>query len=142
VDDRPVTRFAQSPDGVSIAYQVSGDGERDLLLRAGMGVPIDLFWDEPGFVRFAKRLGGFTRLVMSDLRGVGASGGDLRDSVVDEIGEIDVTSVLVRPRSATPPTIPNVSARWFSSIRSLVSCRTTTTRGEFPVSFWNQARPP
>jgi pimeloyl-ACP methyl ester carboxylesterase len=94
VDERPVTRYAKAPDGVSIAYQVSGDGARDLLFRSGMGFPIDLFWDEPGFVRFAKRLGGFTRVVMVDFRGVGASGGDLRDSVVEEIGESDVTSVL------------------------------------------------
>ena len=44
---------------MSIAYQVSGDGTLDLLFRPGMGIPIDLFWDEPRFVRFAKRLGGF-----------------------------------------------------------------------------------
>jgi class 3 adenylate cyclase len=79
---------------VSIAYQVSGEGAQDLLFRSGMGFPIDLFWDDPGFVRFAKRLGGFARVVMVDFRGVGASGGDLRDSVVEEIGESDVTSVL------------------------------------------------
>src|SRR5262245_23678574 len=66
----------------------------DLLLRTGMGLPIDLFWDEPGFVRFAKRLSGFSRAVMVDFRGVGASGGDLRDSVVEAIGESDVTTVL------------------------------------------------
>jgi class 3 adenylate cyclase len=59
-----------------------------------MGIPIDLFWDEPRFVRFAKRLGGFSRVVMADLRGVGASGGDVRDSVVGAIGDSDVTSVL------------------------------------------------
>jgi pimeloyl-ACP methyl ester carboxylesterase len=81
-------------DGVTIAYQVSGDGALDLLFRPGMGIPIDLFWDEPGFVRFAKRLGGFSRFVIVDFRGVGASGGDVRDSVVEAIGESDVTSVL------------------------------------------------
>jgi pimeloyl-ACP methyl ester carboxylesterase len=81
-------------DGVTIAYQVSGDGALDLLFRPGMGIPIDLFWDEPGFVRFAKRLGGFSRFVTVDFRGVGASGGDVRDSVVEAIGESDVTSVL------------------------------------------------
>src|SRR5262249_37319543 len=75
VDERPVTRYAKARDGVSIAYQVYGDGAEDLLFRSGMGFPIDLFWDEPGFVRFAKRLGGFTRVVMVDFRGVGSSGG-------------------------------------------------------------------
>jgi class 3 adenylate cyclase len=94
VDERPVTRYAKAPDGVSIAYQVSGDGGPDLLFRPGMGIPIDLFWDEPRFVRFARRLGGFSRVVMADFRGVGASGGDVRDSVVEAIGDPDVTSVL------------------------------------------------
>ena len=94
VDERPVTSYAEAPDGVSIAYQVSGDGTLDLLFRPGMGIPIDLFWDEPGFVRFAKRLGGFSRVVMADFRGVGASGGDVRDSVLEAIGDSDVTSVL------------------------------------------------
>src|SRR6478735_3079291 len=90
VDERPVTSYAEAPDGVSIAYQVSGDGTLDLLFRPGMGIPIDLFWDEPRFVRFAKRLGGFSRVVMADFRGVGASGGDVRDSVLEAIGDSDV----------------------------------------------------
>jgi pimeloyl-ACP methyl ester carboxylesterase len=94
VHERPVTKYAKAPDGVSVAYQVSGGGALDVLFRPGMGIPIDLFWDEPRFVRFAKRLGGFSRVVMADLRGVGASGGDVRDSVVGAIGDSDVTSVL------------------------------------------------
>jgi class 3 adenylate cyclase len=94
VDERPVTRLAKAPDGVSIAYQVIGDGPLDLLFPAAMGIPIDLFWDEPSFVRFAKRLGGFSRVLLVDYRGSGASGGDVRDWLVEEIAVSDVTSVL------------------------------------------------
>ena len=87
-----MTRFARAPDGVSIAYLVSGDGPLDLLFPSGF--PLDLYWDEPGFVRFARHLGRFCRVVMSDQRGVGASGGDVRDSYVEEIHASDVAAVL------------------------------------------------
>jgi hypothetical protein len=60
VDDRPVTRYAQAPDRVSLAYQVTGDGPVDLVFLTTLAFPVDLLWDEPSFVRFAKRLGGFT----------------------------------------------------------------------------------
>jgi hypothetical protein len=36
VDERPVTRYAKAPDGVSIAYQVFGEGPMDLVM-AGYG---------------------------------------------------------------------------------------------------------
>jgi len=94
VDDRPVTRYATAPDGVSIAYQVTGDGPTDLIWLPALVTPIDLLWDEPGFVRFAKRLGGFTRTVFCEPRGIGASGGDPRDGFVEEIADGDVTAVL------------------------------------------------
>ncbi len=92
MDERPVTRFAKAPDGVNIAYQVTGDGPVDLLLPPGMDLAVDLFWDEPSFVRFAKRLGGFSRVLLVDTRGAGASGGDPRDSF--ETFDSDLTSVL------------------------------------------------
>ena len=94
MDERPVTRYATAPDGVSLAYQVSGDGPLDLVFPPAMTVPIDLYWDEPGFVRFARRLGGFSRTVRCDGRGIGASGGNLEDGVVDEIVDVDLTAVL------------------------------------------------
>ena len=94
VDERPVTRYVKAPDGVSIAYQVIGDGPSDVLLPSALGVPIDLFWDEPSFVRFAKRLAGFSRVVMFDPRGVGASGGDLQDNFVEEAVDSTSWSVL------------------------------------------------
>jgi len=94
MDERPVTRYAKAPDGVSLAYQVTGDGPLDLLFVSSLAVPVDLLWDEPSFVRFAKRLGSFSRTVLCEARGVGASGGDYLDSLVEEIADGDLTAVL------------------------------------------------
>ena len=92
VDERPVTRYAKARDGVRIAYQVTGDGPLNVLLPPGG--PIDLAWDEPGFARFARRLGGFSRVLMFDPRGAGASSGDFGDGLVEETRHSDVTSLL------------------------------------------------
>ena len=92
--DRPVTSYAKAPDGVSLAYQVMGDGPLDLVFLSAIAVPTDLMWDEPSFVRFAKRLGGFSRAAFCDTRGIGSSGGSYRDSSVEEIADADLTAVL------------------------------------------------
>jgi hypothetical protein len=42
----PETRYARSGD-VNIAYQVVGDGPRDLVVVPGWISNIDLFWEEP-----------------------------------------------------------------------------------------------
>ena len=94
VDERPVTRYAKAPDGVSIAYQVAGDGPLDLVFPSVMTIPIDLLWDEAGFVRLVRRLGRFSRTVWCEIRGIGASGGDVLDIFVDEIDDADLTAVL------------------------------------------------
>jgi hypothetical protein len=61
MEERPVMQFARSPDGVRIAYQISGDGPLDILFLSALAFPIDLLWDDAGFIHFAKRLGGFSR---------------------------------------------------------------------------------
>src|SRR3970282_1420571 len=53
---RPETRYARSGD-VNIAYQVGGEGPRDLVLVPGWVSNLDVFWDEPSMVRFLQRLG-------------------------------------------------------------------------------------
>ena len=93
MDERPVTRYAQAPDGVSIAYQVTGDASLDLLFPPAVAVPIDLLWEDPGFARFAKRLGGFSRTIWYEPRGLGASGGDSLDALTDEIVDADITAI-------------------------------------------------
>jgi class 3 adenylate cyclase len=94
VDERPVTGYASSADGVRVAYQVFGDGPVDLVFLPGLSVPIDLLWDEPGFVRLARRMRGFSRTVWCETRGLGASGGEVFDSFVEETAEADLMAVL------------------------------------------------
>ena len=69
---RPETRYAQSGD-VNIAYQVVGEGPRDLVVVPGWVSNIDLFWDEPHVARFLERLASFSRLILFDKRGTGLS---------------------------------------------------------------------
>ena len=90
VDEWPATRYVTASDGVSIAYKAMGDGPLDLLWVPGLGIPIDLLWEEPNFVRFAKRLASFSRTVWYEPRGAGASGGDY----LENLSELDKTTVL------------------------------------------------
>ncbi len=69
---RPETRYALSGD-VNIAYQVVGDGPRDLVLVPGWVSNIEVFWEEPSVARFFERLASFTRLILFDKRGTGLS---------------------------------------------------------------------
>ncbi len=94
MDEQPVTEFAETFDGVSVAYQVFGAAPLNVVLPTEFGVPIDLWWEEPAFVRFARRLGGFTRTVLCEVRGVGASGGNFLDAVSEETGNADLLAVL------------------------------------------------
>jgi class 3 adenylate cyclase/pimeloyl-ACP methyl ester carboxylesterase len=69
---QPETEYARLGDDY-IAYQVVGDGPMDLVYVAGLTSQIDLRWDFPPMARFLERLASFTRLIMFDRRGFGAS---------------------------------------------------------------------
>lgn len=68
----PETQFVQRADGLHIAYQVSGEGPREVVF-----VPTahcaDLMWDEPRAAHFLDRLANIGRLVLVDFWGFGAS---------------------------------------------------------------------
>jgi pimeloyl-ACP methyl ester carboxylesterase len=68
----PETRYAKSGD-VNIAYQVVGNGPRDLVVVPGWVSNIDVFWEEPSFARLLTRLASFSRLIIFDKRGTGLS---------------------------------------------------------------------
>jgi pimeloyl-ACP methyl ester carboxylesterase len=68
----PPTRYAQSA-GASIAYQVVGDGPRDVVLVLGFATHLELQWELPPLARFFERLSSFSRLVIFDKRGTGLS---------------------------------------------------------------------
>ncbi|MGI8797417.1 MAG: alpha/beta fold hydrolase [Acidimicrobiia bacterium] len=65
-------QYAQSED-VHVAYQVVGEGERDLVLVQGFVSHLDLEWDNPHMARFLEGLASFARLILFDKRGTGLS---------------------------------------------------------------------
>jgi len=67
-----VTRYARS-NGVNIAYQVVGDGPRDLVYVPGWISNVEVMWEEPAMARFLERLSQFSRLILFDKRGTGLS---------------------------------------------------------------------
>lgn len=67
-----MTRYANSA-GVSIAYQVVGEGPRDVVLVLGFATHLELQWEMPPFARFCERLASFARLIIFDKRGTGLS---------------------------------------------------------------------
>jgi len=69
----PVTRYARSSDGVHIAYQVLGQGEREIVIVPGLISHLDLWWEDPYAARFYRRLASLGRLIMFDKRDTGLS---------------------------------------------------------------------
>jgi class 3 adenylate cyclase len=68
----PPTQYVER-DGISIAYQVVGDGPVDLLVAPGFISHLDLQWTEPRYASFLGRLASFARLIMYDKPGTGLS---------------------------------------------------------------------
>jgi class 3 adenylate cyclase len=68
----PETRYVKSGD-VHVAYQIVGDGPRDLVFLSSWDLAIDFLWDEPSQLRFFERLASFSRVILFDKRGSGAS---------------------------------------------------------------------
>jgi class 3 adenylate cyclase/alpha-beta hydrolase superfamily lysophospholipase len=58
--------------GVEVAYQVVGQGPPDVVHLHGWG-HLDLRWDDPVWAAFLERLASFSRLILFDRRGKGAS---------------------------------------------------------------------
>lgn len=68
----PKVRYVQNGD-VNIAYQVIGEGERDIVFVMGWVSHLEYFWKEPQFAAFLNRLASFSRLILFDKRGTGLS---------------------------------------------------------------------
>src|SRR5688572_14908237 len=68
----PRTRYTRSGD-VNIAYQVVGDGPRDLVYVSGWVSHLEIMWEEPMLARFLRRMASFSRLILFDKRGTGLS---------------------------------------------------------------------
>jgi class 3 adenylate cyclase len=68
----PPTRYARNGE-VSLAYQVTGDGPRDVLLVNSWLSQMEHLWTEPRLARMFARLTAFARLIVFDRRGSGMS---------------------------------------------------------------------
>jgi class 3 adenylate cyclase/pimeloyl-ACP methyl ester carboxylesterase len=90
----PETRITHSADGTALAYQVYGQGALDLVTLGGGYSPYELMWDDPGFLRMAKRLGKFSRTIYLNPRGWGASEGDPRSIYSGQFSRDDLVAVL------------------------------------------------
>ena len=66
------TQFTRSDD-VDIAYQVLGDGERDIVMTMGWVTYLEVMWELPELAYFLERLAGMGRVIIFDKRGTGLS---------------------------------------------------------------------
>jgi class 3 adenylate cyclase len=69
---QPEVQYAQSGD-LSIAYQVFGRGDLDLVFVPGFISNADLSWQAPLFKEFFARFASFARVITFDKRGTGLS---------------------------------------------------------------------
>jgi class 3 adenylate cyclase len=68
----PDTRYARSGDA-AIAYQVVGEGPRDIVYLPTWISHVEYMWEEPSVRRFFEALTSFARLIVFDRRGSGLS---------------------------------------------------------------------
>ncbi len=89
----PPIRYARHEDR-HIAYQVVGEGPRDIVFIPDWISNVELFWEEPHFVRVIRRFSSFSRLILFDMRGTGASDPIPQDALPTEEWMADVEAVL------------------------------------------------
>ena len=89
----PVSAYARRHDGVSIAYQVLGDGPVDLVIVPGFMSHLDNWWTFPEYRHWLRSLGQFARLITLDKAGTGSSDPVDRVPTVEEWAD-DVLTVL------------------------------------------------
>jgi class 3 adenylate cyclase/pimeloyl-ACP methyl ester carboxylesterase len=89
---RPDTHYARSGE-LAIAYQVHGEGDRDLLVNTGTASNIETAWEIPEGARFLERLGRFARVIRFDRRDSGLSD-PIRDDLTLEAHADDALAVI------------------------------------------------
>ena len=78
-----------------VAYKVIGQGPMDVLRFYGVGSQVDAIWDYPTVVQVLDALSAFSRIIVFDRRGTGASDRLPRDAIPTwEECTQDVTAVL------------------------------------------------
>jgi hypothetical protein len=78
--ERPETSYVAVGDS-DVAYKVLGDGPLDLLYCYCLGSHVELLLEIPGVAEFLNKLAAFSRLIIFDRRGSGASDGIPRNAM-------------------------------------------------------------
>lgn len=90
--DVPETRFARTPSGSSIAYQVFGEGPVTIASIPPLAQNIEMAWEWPAIRRMFDGFASFARFVVFDKRGTGMSNRSLDiprlDERVDELSAV------------------------------------------------------
>lgn len=94
MDERPATKYVKAPDGVGIAYQITGQWAcrplMDSRRRLSRGRPVR----GPRFHTTSEATSGFSRTIWYEGRGSGACGGDVLDRYSTQIIDGDVSAIL------------------------------------------------
>jgi len=73
IPDVPQTRWAETIDGLDIAYQAFGDGPVTIVLIMSWITHLEVDWEFPHYAAFLRRLASFARVILFDKRGTGMS---------------------------------------------------------------------
>ena len=71
--DVPQTLWARTLDGACIAYQDIGKGPITLIVIHGWVSHLEVYWEQPRYVHFIRRLSRNLRVLLFDKRGIGMS---------------------------------------------------------------------
>ena len=71
--DMPQTRWAETQDGLDIAYQAFGEGPVTIVLINAWLTHVEIEWELPPFAAFLRQLASFARVIQFDKRGTGMS---------------------------------------------------------------------
>lgn len=146
---KPDVRYARNGD-VSLAYQVIGEGPRDMLLVSGFLSNIEYAWAYPSLAEFLSRLSRFTRLILMDRRGSGLSDRfenappiettleDL-ESVLDEVGSPRTTLLGLWDGCLTSTLFAATHPDRVSSLVLLTASATQKPTDDYPWA-WDEAQ--
>jgi pimeloyl-ACP methyl ester carboxylesterase len=139
---RPQTGYARI-DGLSIAYQLFGDGP-PLVVVPGYMTNLDQNWEWPGYARFFERLGAFARVILIDRRGTGLSDqpqahSSFEDTMFDVravMDEVGVTKAALLGGGEGGPTCMLFAATFPERTSALVLCAPFVVRAWAPDVPW------
>jgi pimeloyl-ACP methyl ester carboxylesterase len=89
----PRTSYARSGE-VDLAYQVIGDGPRDIVLALDWASHLEVVWEQPFVEELVTGLARFARVLWFDMRGVGLSNRGAAAAVTAEDWMDDVGAVM------------------------------------------------